>query len=49
MVTHNLKQAKRISNDTIFMRDGDIIEHGPTKEFFAKPKHALTKEYLRME
>lgn len=49
MVTHNLKQAKRISDETIFMRDGEIIEHRPTSEFFSHPKHALTKEYLRME
>ncbi len=49
MVTHNLKQAKRISDETIFMRDGEIVEHRPTNEFFSSPKHALTKEYLRME
>ena len=40
---------KRISDETIFMRDGEIIEHRPTSEFFSHPKHALTKEYLRME
>ena len=49
MVTHNLKQAKRISDETIFMRDGEIVEHRPTKDFFSSPKHSLTKEYLRME
>jgi len=49
MVTHNLKQAQRIADETIFMRDGKIIEHAPTKTFFTKPKHELTKEYLRTE
>ena len=49
MVTHNLKQAKRIADETIFLRDGEVIEHGITKKFFAHPKHYLTKEYLNME
>ena len=49
MVTHNLKQAKRIADETIFMRDGEVIEHGETKDFFARPKNNLTKEYLTME
>lgn len=49
MVTHNLKQAKRISDETIFLRDGEVIEHADTPTFFAKPKHKLTKEYLHME
>ena len=49
MVTHNLKQAQRISDETIFMRDGELVEHQETEKFFSKPKHALTKEYLQTE
>ena len=46
MVTHNLKQAKRIADETIFMRQGEIIEHAATKDLFANPQHAETKIYI---
>jgi len=46
MVTHILRQAKRISDYVIFMYLGSLIEHGPADEFFTKPKHEKTKAYL---
>lgn len=46
IVTHNLAQAKRISDYTGFILDGELIEYGETKEFFSNPKDKKTKEYL---
>jgi phosphate transport system ATP-binding protein len=46
LVTHTLRQAKRIADHIIFMYLGKIIESGPTEEFFNNPKKQLTREYL---
>ena len=46
LVTHTLRQAKRIADHIIFMYMGKIIESGPTDEFFNNPKKQLTKDYL---
>ena len=46
LVTHTLRQAKRIADHIIFMYLGKIIESGPTEEFFNNPKKQLTKDYL---
>lgn len=46
LVTHTLRQAKRIADHIIFMYMGKIIESGPTEEFFKNPKKQLTREYL---
>jgi phosphate transport system ATP-binding protein len=46
LVTHTLRQAKRIADYIIFMYLGKIIEAAPTEEFFNNPKKQLTKEYL---
>lgn len=46
IVTHNLSQAKRISDYTAFILDGELVEYGPTDELFSNPKDKRTKEYL---
>lgn len=46
MVTHTLRQAKRIADHVIFMYLGEVIEQGDAKEVFGNPKHELTKKYL---
>jgi phosphate transport system ATP-binding protein len=46
LVTHTLRQAKRIADNIVFMYLGKIIETGPTEEFFNHPKKQLTKDYL---
>jgi phosphate transport system ATP-binding protein len=46
LVTHTLRQAKRIADHIVFMYLGKIIETGPTEEFFNHPKKQLTKDYL---
>jgi len=46
LVTHTLRQARRIADNIIFMYLGKIIEAGPTEDFFTNPKKQLTKDYL---
>jgi phosphate transport system ATP-binding protein len=46
LVTHTLRQAKRISDYIAFMYMGELIEFGPASEVFSNPKHKLTREYL---
>ena len=46
LVTHTLRQAKRISDYIAFMYMGELIEFGPANEVFGSPKHKLTREYL---
>lgn len=46
LVTHTLRQARRIADYVIFMYLGEVIEAGPASEFFNNPKEKLTKEYL---
>ncbi|KNF07521.1 phosphate import ATP-binding protein PstB 2 [Gottschalkia purinilytica] len=46
IVTHNLSQAKRISDYTAFMLNGELIEFGTTKEIFENPRDKRTKEYI---
>ena len=47
MVTHILRQAKRIADHVIFMYLGEVIEQGSAEEVFNNPKHELTKKYLQ--
>ena len=49
VVTHEMSFAGDVSTYTIFMEGGVIVEEGPSKEFFANPKEARTREFLRME
>jgi phosphate transport system ATP-binding protein len=46
VVTHNLGQAKRVSHNTMFFYQGELIEHGPTDELFEHPKHTHTERYV---
>lgn len=46
LVTHTLRQAKRIADYIVFMYLGKIIESGSTEEIFGNPRKQLTKDYL---
>ncbi len=46
LVTHTLRQARRIADYIVFMYLGKIVESGPTDEFFNNPRKQLTKDYL---
>ena len=46
MVTHNLQQAGRISDQTAFFMNGNLIEAGPTEKMFIAPEKQTTSDYL---
>jgi phosphate transport system ATP-binding protein len=46
LVTHTLRQAKRIADYVVFMYMGEVVEAGPASEIFTNPKKQLTREYL---
>jgi len=46
LVTHILRQARRLADYVVFMYLGEIIEYGPAKEIFENPQKQLTKEYI---
>ncbi|MCF8348351.1 MAG: phosphate ABC transporter ATP-binding protein [Bacteroidales bacterium] len=46
MVTHILRQAKRMADYVVFMYLGEIIECGTPDELFNNPQHPITKSYL---
>ena len=45
IVTHNINQAKKISDNTIFMQDGKIIESGKTFEILENSKDLIERDY----
>lgn len=47
IVTHNMQQAQRIADKTVFMYLGEIIEQGNTGDVFNHPKNELTGNYVR--
>lgn len=47
LVTHILRQAKRIADHVIFMYLGQIVEQGPAHEVFNNPQNEMTKSYLK--
>jgi len=46
IVTHNMQQAARVSDYTAYMYLGDLIEFGPTRDLFMKPKKKDTEDYI---
>ncbi len=46
MVTHILRQARRLADYVIFMYLGEVVEHGPAQEVFANPRQERTRAYL---
>ena len=46
MVTHNMQQAKRISDTTAYFHMGEIVEVGSTNKIFNNPSHRKTKSYV---
>ncbi len=48
LVTHILRQAKRLADYVVFMYYGEIIEQGTAEEIFDHPKTEILKEYLRV-
>ena len=46
IVTHNMQQAVRISEKTVFFLNGEIIESGDTEQIFSFPKDKRTEDYI---
>ncbi len=46
IVTHNMQQAARVANSTVFMLDGQVIEHAETNQLFTRPKDERTERYV---
>lgn len=46
IVTHNMQQALRISDNTAFFLMGELIEYGNTEEMFANPRFKETEDYI---
>ena len=46
IVTHNMGQAARISEQCLFMLSGLLVEQGPTEQIFMKPRDKRTEEYV---
>lgn len=46
IVTHNMQQAARISDNTAYMYLGELIEFGKTDEIFVKPRQKATEDYI---
>ncbi len=49
VVTHILRQARRIADYIVFLYLGELVEHGPAAEIFANPRNARTRSYLTGE
>lgn len=47
LVTHILRQAKRLADNVVFLYLGQVIETGPADEFFNNPTQEKTKKYLQ--
>lgn len=46
IVTHNMAQARRVSDECIFMLLGELIEHSRTEDLFLTPQNPKTAEYI---
>ena len=46
IVTHNMQQAARISDDTAFFLNGVLVEYSETKDMFTAPKDKRTEDYI---
>jgi len=46
IVTHNMQQAARVSDETAFFYEGKLIEVGPTKQIFTNPVEKQTEDYI---
>jgi phosphate transport system ATP-binding protein len=46
IVTHNMQQATRVADETMFMLNGEVVEAGPTSVIFKQPKDKRTEDYV---
>ena len=46
IVTHNMQQAVRISDNTAFFLLGELVEYGETEQMFSQPREKKTEDYI---
>ncbi|MGE3966376.1 MAG: phosphate ABC transporter ATP-binding protein PstB [Planctomycetota bacterium] len=46
IVTHNMQQAARVSDRTVFLENGKLIEYGETDQVFTRPRDKRTEDYV---
>ena len=46
MVTHNMHQAARVSNQTVFFLNGEVVEYSETEKLFSNPVDQRTEDYI---
>ena len=46
VVTHNMQQAARVSDDTAFFLVGEVVEFASTNDIFTRPKEKKTEDYI---
>jgi phosphate transport system ATP-binding protein len=46
IVTHNMQQAARVAESTLFLLLGEVVEFGPTSKIFTKPDDKRTEDYV---
>jgi phosphate transport system ATP-binding protein len=46
IVTHNMQQAARVSDHTVFMLAGELVEFAPTRQLFTAPRDSRTEAYI---
>ncbi len=46
IVTHNMQQAARVSDQTVFFFEGRVVEAGPTEQVFTRPREQQTEAYV---
>jgi len=47
LVTHILRQARRVSDYILFVYDGEVLEFGPTEQVLLNPQNEITKQYVK--
>jgi phosphate transport system ATP-binding protein len=47
IVTHVLRQARRLADYVLFLYFGELIEHGPARDVFENPREEMTREYIK--
>jgi phosphate transport system ATP-binding protein len=46
IVTHILRQARRLADRIVFLYLGELVEEGPAEEFFNNPRNVITRDYV---
>ncbi len=47
LVTHILRQARRLADYVVFLYMGELVEHGPATDVFENPRQEMTREYIK--